>query len=366
MADLLRTSRVTLLFGARDDGRFELLRRGVMPLLQRRTGDRRRTPHTSARTTGPATERRGPRGAARRKLAERVIVFDDWDGAPLAGLQVAILSSLPMGAALQTNSERLAGLLAEICGRVSGRFLIILDGLDRLWGGASSAESIHDFIEQFSEAVNLPGLPVNFLLSIDEASEPMLEPLRQRIAGFDDATLRLRRPEASSRVDKARGLVNEVRADATALTSVSEGEGASSPSMDIAPAPTPAPRTRRKRAKRVPTVPLPPMEVGGVYAYIESTLTQTAGAVQPWGDAETPGKSRSMRPVPAPGTMSKPQQSQMSPSSPSPGPKSKPQTPSKAATQYLREAAAPVEPPNPIDKWLDAATAWFRRLFRSR
>lgn len=220
MAGLFRSSRVTLLLGEEGAGKSTLLRSGVLPIMDRR-----------ARNLASATivaRRVDASGAApspdRRKVPANgryaTVFFDRWDEAPLLGLRAAIDGAARQLAVKPVEpSLTLADALIAFSQEDSVRFLIILDGFEAFLATTESSAT-REFTDQLVAALNTPFLPANFLISIRDDAEPLLEPLAQRVPGLGDARLRVlplrRAPERSawgdpaiSPVDRGESLISQ-------------------------------------------------------------------------------------------------------------------------------------------------------------
>ena len=361
LADLLRNSRLTLLYGETGVARAELLDGGVLPLLARRTEDATRNAARESRVVVPFIDHRQRGAGGGSGSIERVVLFRDWAGAPLADLQIAILSAAPMDAMARVRSHRLADMLAELCEGLGARFLIILDAFEQLWTAGTDSRVVDEFVEQLSTAVNRSDLPVNFLLSVDQASEYRLADLRDGIAGFDDSILRLRDWQAQEASPPV--LTDPVEAPELAPSPVSETPSAILPAVtpraaSAAPAverPTPK-KPRRVRPPKTPMPPAVPIRADGVYAFIESTLAQTAQTSEPWHDS-----------TPSPPLDNPPSASLRSEAPPSRLLENRERFGSLGRAAPTAEADNPrIEPPHPIDQWLDGVIAWCRRRLGMR
>ena len=207
MAGLFRSSRVTLLLGEEGAGKSTLLRSGVLPIM-----DRRARNLASATMVGQRAEVSGATPSPDRREAtthERyaTVFFDRWDEAPLLGLRAAIDDAARLLAANPVDpSLPLSEALIALSQEGSVRFLIILDGFEAFLTTAKSSATC-EFTDQLVAALNTPFLPANFLISIRDDAEPLLEPLAQRVPGLGDARLRVlpirRAPERSAWGDQA-------------------------------------------------------------------------------------------------------------------------------------------------------------------
>ncbi len=241
LATMLRTSRLTWVFGEPGTDSGALLKYGVMPLLQRRCGDRRVA--SSAGVVAPK-ERRHPPGAARVELA---IHFDAWGQAPLSQLKNRIRDIAPPAAMVDvTDGLGLAQTVRKL-NQVSGlHFVFLLDRFEEYLAHSPDEAEFGQFADQLVEAILQQNLPVSFLVAMDEVARPRLERFRAHIPGFDHNVLRL-------------SPVSDLR-DRPLQTPVLT-EHSSTQSGDA--------KGRRGPPPRVP------VKVEDVYELIESTLTRT-------------------------------------------------------------------------------------------
>ena len=293
LAGLLRSSRLTVLYGEPGYSRSELLSEGVLPLLRRRTTDTAGQAVRESRVVIPFSDRRAQRaGASSPRVAERVVVFGDWGTAPLDALRRTIFAGLPSDLVAELEGVRLADALEVVCERLEAQLLILLDGFEQFWNLALGEGESARFVDELTEAVNRRSLRVNFLLSVSEECEARLGELRHRIPGFDDSTLRLLRWQSVvKQIPVLRDVaLPPVPAIAAAERTISESPPAQ-PSlqeraMHVAAAiPTTAPAPTRARSSRNATPPAP-IKAENVYAFIESTLSKTASAFEPWHEEE--------------------------------------------------------------------------------
>jgi len=301
LAELMRTSRLTVLYGETGPGRTALLTDGVVPLLRRRESDTVGKTPREARVVIPFPDRRSRQsGRHSARLAELVVFCDTWSGEPLSGLRKCILEATPTrAAAIELSGAGLADMLDALGKRHDLQFLIVLDRFEELVG---LDVAINDpFIHEFCEAVNRVGLCANFLLSLSDDAKPRLEGLRRRIQGFDDFSVRLLR--WNSVVEHPPVLDNVKLVDA-ANTSPERAvprlqdevqilrkaeSKVTLPAADRSRSSDKAARARAKLA-RAAAGPRVPIETSAVYAFIESTLTETAKSSQfdPWQSPAPP------------------------------------------------------------------------------
>ena len=257
LAVMLRTSRLTWVFGEPGTDKGALLRSGVMPLLQRRRGDRAEA-HDDAAAGLANPERRRPPARPRRELA---LQFDDWKTAPLTRLKQRIVDLAPAAAAeVAAGDPTLTLLLQRLHQRLGLRVVLVFDRFEDYLALGSDAAEVQAFANDLVGALLADRLPASFLIAMEETARPLLERFRARMPGFDDNVLRLS-PIAESREQVLMPLPG-VEHDAT-----------------------PVPQ-RRKPPPRAP------VKVEDVYALIETTLAKTAELRMRASDADD-----SIRPV---------------------------------------------------------------------
>ena len=243
LAVMLRTSRLTWVFGEPGTDKSALLKSGVMPLLQRRRGDRATVPAATANVVSAPERRRRPA----RPCAEVAIHFDDWGQAPLSALKRRIMDVLPAAAA-EAAGPTLADTLQRLHQRLGLHFVFLLDRFEEYLAAAPDKDEIGQFASELVEAIVREELPASFLIAMDEAARPHLERFRARIPGFDHDVLRL-------------SPVSEQREQAPKRTAA------------LSDKPTQPPPPRRPPARV-------PMKVEDVYSLIESTLSRNRAGEQ--------------------------------------------------------------------------------------
>jgi TRAP-type uncharacterized transport system substrate-binding protein len=188
LADMLRISRLTVLYGAAGAGKTALLTSGVLPLLRRRATDRKLPPPSERRVVVPFPHCR----RIDRKTGELAVLFDTWDGLPLPQLTAALAGALPSG-----RTPLAAPLLdlpdcLTLWGRQLGlRFLVLFDHFEQFLTASAGRPGIAEFREEFARALIDPRVPVNFLVSVREEAEPLMEEFRSSMPELGDASLRL-------------------------------------------------------------------------------------------------------------------------------------------------------------------------------
>jgi hypothetical protein len=190
LAELLRLSRLTLLYGAQGVGKTTLLKTGVLPLLRRSAEARNIAQDEKPRVLAPFPERR-LKDAATGRSAEITVVFDRWADIPLTALHASIVDMLPVKGAGAAEPENLGGNLAAWNKEHGFRFFIILDGFEQYLHAPHDRAGIAEFEHELVRMINQPRLPAHFLLSLRDDAEPLLNRFKERINGFGHAFLRL-------------------------------------------------------------------------------------------------------------------------------------------------------------------------------
>lgn len=192
LANLLRVSRLTLLYGETGAGKSALLNNELMALLRRRATDLHPKRATGPRVVVPFPERRsGGLFAGRREVA---VLFDGWDEtSPVASLQASVAEALGVHTAPQAApSLSLSDSLVVLAQQHHARLLIILDGFESLLTASPDNEGANRFSEELAQALNRPDLPAHFFISVRDDAQPLLDPWRAQVAGFGDRWLRIR------------------------------------------------------------------------------------------------------------------------------------------------------------------------------
>jgi len=190
LAQLLRLSRLTVLYGEAGAGKTALLKNGVLPQLRRRASDRDFTAAPASAKELPFPDRRQIHPVAER-APEVAIFFDEWNEAPLAALEArmrgALRASRPRAAEPAASMAKSLGAWNQELGV---RFLIIFDAFDEYLGASRDAPGIRKFGAQFEEVLKDDRLPANFLLALRD-ERALLERFEGRIALLGDTSVRL-------------------------------------------------------------------------------------------------------------------------------------------------------------------------------
>ena len=349
IAQLLRDSRLTVLYGDAGAGKTTLLKTGVLPLLRRRVGDRKLLKSGESRVVVPFPDRRGI-GSPDQCAAEVAIFFDRWTGAPLAALQAQLFSALPIGCARMASPVRpLADPLAAWSKELRVRFLIIFDRFDEYLAAPLDRAGIREFADQFALVVREPLLPANFLISLRD-EKLLLERFQQRIAGLGNASLRL--PALPQRTARPEALQDQAVSHQVPITAAPASTAAEAPDIrrveqsaapdaaEIAPG---APPPSRGRWMPVPkwmviSVSLPALLVIGA-TVLKPTAQQVSRhpPVQAAADIESIAPMPSVTPpaagvpVPSPPATSRAGPSQAKPSQASDAVRSRAESPQRRA-----------------------------------
>lgn len=283
LSDVLRASRLVLLFGQPGSDKTAFVRDDLMPALHRRASDH--AAPSMARESGvvvPFADRRrqSPAGASRRPL-ELIVYFDHWVDAPLAALQSSIRSAAGTVPAGPTeDAQGLTELLVALSGQLDAGFIIVLDRFEEFLQAPAHRADIVRFSDELVASITRAQLPVNFLISLDEQARAGLARFSDRIPGFADCSLTLSRPVG----------LRSPASSANAATVPDMGSAATVPTLTEAVAPTTAPsrspaesapayatgRIDNKPKVKLPPLTRMPVTTEQVYALIETTLAHTA------------------------------------------------------------------------------------------
>ena len=283
LADLLRTSRLTVLSGETAGVRTGLLTGEVIPLLQRRARDVPDGTAREIRVVIPFPDRRGRAfGRASQRAAELVVYFDVWSASPLDALRTSINAATPADAFTGAPDARLADALTAVGRHLDVQILIVLDRFDEFLNGALNASAVEQFTDEVSEAINRTDLRANFLLSLTDEAAPRLDGLRRRIPGFDDFSLRLRRgqsqddraPHRDSAVPQQP--VPSLKGLASESISMLAYQRSTLSVADQSQYHRNASKVNVKAARAAVSTPRVPIRTEEVYAFIELSLAEIA------------------------------------------------------------------------------------------
>jgi hypothetical protein len=351
LGEVLRTSRLALLFGETGSGKTTLLKSELMPLLRRRASDRlAAAPARNAGVVVPFPDRRD-RAAARASRCERelIVYFDDWTDTPLAALHACIHRAAASRPSDQTAPPvRLGEALSAVSSRLDATIIILLDRFEEFLRAPSHEDENAQFANELIEAINQARLPANFLISLNEEARPQLARLRSRIPGFDDFSLTLTRPQGvkpEAAVPKPAVAEPAVAEPAVAEPAVPDvivvdnlpvlNEPVPLSDTAVTPPVTPAtcpPASRSARAARVKLPPPArvPVKTKDVYAFIEATLTRTPTQIDSAPLPVGPGRSASDR---APAVQTAPARSDPAATASAVAPSAEPLAPAGGAKQ---------------------------------
>ena len=170
LAGLLRSKRLTVLYGRPGTWRDGMVRRGLMPLL--------RPPPQPLHTRGRTRRRQVP------------VRFDGWGPLPLQALRTRI--DAEFSAAWPHGSpDTLAAHLRAIGRQHQATVLLVLDGFERHLHERAERHDIERFDIELSECITHEGVPVHVLLVVDELENRALQRYTRWIANFGDDFLRL-------------------------------------------------------------------------------------------------------------------------------------------------------------------------------
>ncbi len=287
LVELLRSSRLSLLYGEAGADKTALLRSGLMPLLSRRTSDTLVPAAVRASASGVVVpfpdRRRRLSGRVAKGRREIVVYFDEWTDTPLASLRDVLYRATGTGAADQlAPSMRLGEILEDLSTRLDARFIVLLDRFENLLEPPSPGFGA--FSNELAEAVRSAELPASFLIAVSAEARPRLTSLQARIPGFDDFSLRLApprdfKPLAAPRIVKSASPTPSDAAIETDAPPVLTEALATPPSARLPhPASVFAPIDRAPGRPKVKNPPLPRLQVttADVYAMIEQALSRIA------------------------------------------------------------------------------------------
>ena len=183
LADLVRLSRATVLLAERGSNKSAFLKTRLLPRLNVKDANE----------------------------AEVCILFDQWNGSPLANLVAQVKTLLAEGtdapeSAGDTPPVSLIRTLTTWQQRSHIRFIFVIDRFEEFLDKPPDDMASSEFRDLLVDLLNTSNLSAHFLISLDERAEPLLGPLRRRIAGLGDASLRLATRDTQTSAQP--GLVN--------------------------------------------------------------------------------------------------------------------------------------------------------------
>ncbi|MGZ5123539.1 MAG: hypothetical protein ACXWCY_14675 [Burkholderiales bacterium] len=236
LVDMVRLSRSTLLIAESGAEKSALIQSKVLPLFN------------AVKTDGKM---------------EVAILLDVWDKAPLLELQTRLEQTIDAlaytGAKPAVDGASLAVSLKAWQEALGTNFIFIFDRFEQYLRAPLGRTGFEQFEEQLVEVIKDPTVRANFLLSLDDAAEPLLQRLRERIPRFGYSRVRLPQvgePSAqSSRPTRESSVVAMARKLAAESQSVSLAAATHrAPAAPAAPAmgaPETAPATDRPASKPV-------------------------------------------------------------------------------------------------------------------
>lgn len=288
LATMLRTSRLTFVFGEPGTETTTLLKTGVMPLLQPRFADKATLPGADEPALMGTDRRRAAAGGLSPRRVEAAIYVDAWGEDPLADLKARIGDIAPATARNGlAPAARLADTLQQLNQRSGLQIVFLLDRFEEFLAAPADHEGVTRFWSELVEAIQLPKLPANFLIALDEGARPGLERLRRVLPGFDHNSLRLS-PIA------APGPPQPPTLPMSSAVSLAGAENSVAAGQDAGGAALPVPQASAKPRRRGPP-PREPIKVEDVYAFIEATLSRTAVQSAEGGGCDQPRDRRAPR-----------------------------------------------------------------------
>jgi len=278
LAELLRNTRLSLLYAEAGTDKTAFLKLGLAPLLCRRAGDR--VVPRPARSSGvvvPFPDRRSRSSAGHSTRRREIVVYVDCSGeSPLTALREALYEAVAADPSGQWQAKvRLSGMLEDMGRRFEAHLIVLLDRFEDV--PPHSPDEIDQFASELAEAIIQRQVPASFLIALAADARARLAGLRSRIPGFDDSSLKLTPPRALGPAVAPRQTKPAPPAAVEALPVLSEilavPEG---DSMPVAVVPEPK---REAPAKKQIKYPRPRVEIRteDVYAMIETALSRIAG-----------------------------------------------------------------------------------------
>jgi len=280
LVELVRSSRLSLLYAEAGSDKTTLLKHGLIPLLCRRAGDR--LGPAAVRASGvvvPFPDRRSRSSVySSKRRREIVVYFDAWTDTPLAALRETLCAAVAADQAdWALANARLGAILGDLSQRFDAHLIVVLDRFEELLQASSDELSVVQFANELAEAINQPQLAANFLIALAEEARPRLAGLRTLIRGFDDSSLKLapaRDVNPVTAPTRQQAIVPAVVQALPVLTeavTVSHRAPAPAPQATLA-SKVPAPAKRFKQ----PSLPRAEIKTEDVYTMIESALARIA------------------------------------------------------------------------------------------
>jgi len=286
LVQLLRTSRLAVLYAEDGADKTTLLRLGLMPLLGRRANDS--VVPAVVRTSGvvvPFPDRRG-RSSLRssKRKREMVVHFDDWTDTPLKALRDALHVATATGPADQlAPSMWLSEVLDDLSRRMDAHLIILLDRFEEFLRVPTQGPGHTQFVKELAEAISLGEMPASFLVSLDEEARPLLARLQASIPGIDDFSLKLARPRAFKAPAAPRVVASAEASKPIPPVALDTLPVLTEPVVRSTAIPTAIPRTPAdstvqapRRPKKKSPLPRPEVRTDDVYAMIEEALSPIA------------------------------------------------------------------------------------------
>ena len=283
LVQLLRTSRLALLYAEDGANKTALLRQELMPLLGRRAND---VVPAVVRTSGvvvPFPDRRGrPSLRSSKRKREMVVHFDDWTETPLKGLRDAVHLATATGPGEQlAPSMWLSEVLDDLGRRLDAHLIILLDRFEDFLRVPTQGPGHTQFVKELAEAISLPEMPASFLIALDEEARPLLARLQASIPGIDDFSLKLARPRAFKAPAAPRIVASAEAPKPTPPVALDALPVLTEALVTPTALPTPIPTSRadstvqaRRRLKAKSPLPRPEVRSEDVYAMIEEALSR--------------------------------------------------------------------------------------------
>ena len=278
LVELVRNSRLSLLYAEAGSDKTALLRHGLIPLLSRRAGDR--LGPTAVRGSGvvvPFPDRRSrPSVYSSKRRRELVVYLGTWTEKPLVALRGSLCAAVAADPADSTMANgRLGAVLADLSQRFDAHVVVVLDRFEDLLRASSDELWVVQFVSELAEAINQPKLAANFLIALAEEAKPRLAGLRTCIPGFDDSSLKLTATRDANPV-MARIRQQAIAPAAAQGVPVLTDTVPASRRDPVPSSPTPLASLVRAPAKRFKAPPFPRVEIKteDVYTMIDAVLTR--------------------------------------------------------------------------------------------